>query len=202
MKVIRRVEQKKAAFVGDYSIQFLLDYSSGEIKNSSYTSPVDDIKQIISICRPSVIYTHNLADKHDTHISVALRTIKAIRELPVDERPKELYGCEAWRSLDWLNDEDKVLFDCSDKENLAAALIGVFDSQISGGKRYDLASIARRRANATYLASHNTDTSTELAFLIDLSPLIIDTEIDPGEYIAAYVNRFASDVSDRISRLK
>lgn len=202
MKAIRRVEQKKAAFVGDYSIQFLLDYSSGEIKNSSNINTVDDIKQIISACKPSVIYTHNLADKHDTHISVALRTIKAIRELPVDERPRELYGCEAWRSLDWLNDEDKILFDCSDKENLAASLIGVFDSQISGGKRYDLASIARRRANATYLASHSTDTSTELAFLIDLSPLITDIEIDPGEYIAAYVNRFASDVSDRISRLK
>ena len=35
-----------------------------------------------------------------------------------------------------------------------AALIGVFDSQIAGGKRHDLAVLGRRRANATYNASH------------------------------------------------
>lgn len=202
MKAIRRIEQRKAACVGEYSIQFQLNYSSADIKNPSCIGAVDDIKQIISACKPSVIYTHNLADKHDTHVSVVLRVIQAIRELPADERPKELYGCEAWRGLDWLNDEDKVLQDCSGKENLAAALIGVFDSQVSGGKRYDLASVARRRANATYLASHATDIATELAFAVDLSPLITDVEIDPSEYIAAYAARFAADVADRISRLR
>ncbi|MHB1458630.1 MAG: PIG-L deacetylase family protein [Armatimonadota bacterium] len=202
MKAVRRIEQRKAAFVGEYSIQFQLDYSSADIKNPSCTTAVDDIKQIIAACKPSVIYTHNLADKHDTHVSVVLRVIQAIRELSADDRPTELYGCEAWRGLDWLNDEDKVLQDCFGKENLAVALIGVFDSQVSGGKRYDLASVARRRANATYLASHATDTATELSFAVDLSPLITDVEIDPGEYIAAYVARFASDVADRISRLR
>ncbi len=40
-----------------------------------------------------------------------------------------------------LPDEDKVAFDLSAQENLQMALLGVFDSQISGGKRYDLATM-------------------------------------------------------------
>ena len=54
-----------------------------------------------------------------------------------------MLGCEVWRDLDWMMDVDKVAFDCSAHENLQAALLAVFDSQISGGKRYDLASLAR-----------------------------------------------------------
>ena len=36
-------------------------------------------------------------------------------------------------------DEEKVSLDVSAYPSLAEALVGVFDSQISGGKRYDLA---------------------------------------------------------------
>lgn len=201
MKAVRRVEQKKAAFVGEYGMQAQLDYSSAEAKDPGNRGPVDDIKAILSACRPSVVYTHNLADKHDTHVSVALRVIQAIRELPENQRPTTLYGCEAWRDLDWLSDEDKALHDCSGRENLAAALIGVFDSQVGGGKRYDLASVARRRANATYLTSHSTDTATELAFAMDLTPLIRDISLDPAEFVAVHTRKFAEDVAARIRRL-
>lgn len=200
MKAIRKAEQKKAAFVGEYSIMAMLDYSSSQIKNSSNHGPVDDIKVLISECRPDVVYTHNLADKHDTHVSVVLRTVQAIRELPEDIRPQKLYGCEAWRDLDWLCDEDKVLFDVAEHENVVAAITGVFDSQISGGKRYDLASMARRRANATYLASHSTDTTSALAFGMDLTPLIVDTSLDPSGYVLGYIEKFYTDVRDRIDR--
>jgi hypothetical protein len=55
-------------------------------------------------------------------------------------------GCEVWRDLDWLLDSDKVALDSSAKPELAAALLKVFDSQISGGKRYDLATLGRRAA--------------------------------------------------------
>ena len=88
--------------------------------------------------------------------------IAAIRRCPPAERPEKLYGCEVWRDLDWLTDEDKVVFDVSAHENLQAALLGVFDSQICGGKRYDLATLGRRRAHATYFASHGTDDATGL----------------------------------------
>ncbi len=80
-----------------------------------------------------------------------------MRELPRGQRPKKVWGCEVWRNLDWLADDDKVLMDVSGHEHLAAALNGMFDSQIPGGKRYDLATLGRRRANATFLESHATD---------------------------------------------
>ena len=31
------------------------------------------------------VYTHNLDDKHDTHVAVALKVIEAIRDLPAAE---------------------------------------------------------------------------------------------------------------------
>ncbi|MHB1001659.1 MAG: PIG-L deacetylase family protein [Armatimonadota bacterium] len=201
MKSIRRTEQIKAAFVGEYSVQAMLNYTSSQVKDSGNHDTVEEIKRLISACKPSVIYTHNLADKHDTHVSVVLRVIQAVRELPEEIRPEKMYGCEAWRDLDWLLDTDKVLFDVAEHENIAAATAGVFDSQISGGKRYDLASMARRRANATYLSSHSTDTTSALAFAMDLTPLVKDADLDPSAYVSEYVERFAVDVKDRISRL-
>ena len=97
-------------------------------------------------------------------------------------------------------DEDKATFDLSEQENLQAALLGVFDSQISGGKRYDLASLARRRANATYFASHNVDDYTGLSYAMNLTPLVTNPDLDIQEFIQSYINRFAQEVKKIISR--
>ena len=201
MQVVRRKEQKKAAIIGEYSAHVFLDYSSGAVKDPGNVAVVDDLKRIIAAVKPQVIYTHNLADKHDTHVATALRVIRALRELAADSRPQHLYGCEVWRSLDWLNDNEKVVFNVEAHENLGMSLVGVFDSQVCGGKRYDLATMGRRRANATYLASHGVDESTALIFATDLTPLIRDGQLDAGEYIQGFINRFAQEVSDRIARL-
>ena len=201
MQVVRRKEQKKAAFIGEYSAHVFLDYSSSAVKDPTNTHVVEDLKRIIAASKPQVIYTHNLADKHDTHVATALRVISALRELPRDSRPQHLYGCEVWRSLDWLNDNDKVVFNVEAHENLALSLVGVFDSQVCGGKRYDLATMGRRRANATYLASHGVDESTSLIFGIDLTPLVEDEQLDVGEFIDAFIHRFAKEVSSRIAKL-
>jgi LmbE family N-acetylglucosaminyl deacetylase len=201
MQVVRRKEQKKAAVVGEYSAHVFLDYSSSAVKDSANTQVVEDLKKIISASKPQVIYTHNLADKHDTHVATTLRVIRALRELPREARPQHLYGCEVWRNLDWLNDNDKVIFNVEPHENLAMSLVGVFDSQVCGGKRYDLATMGRRRANATYLASHGVDESTSLIFGVDLTPLMEDKQLDPGEYTQGFINRFAQEVSSRIAKL-
>jgi hypothetical protein len=116
-------------------------------------------------------------------------------------RPQHLYGCEVWRNLDWLNDKDKVVFDVSAHENLATSLVGIFDSQICGGKRYDLATMGRRRANASYLESHATDVATSVIFGIDLTPLIKNPSLDLKEYIGGFINRFAQEVSGRLAKL-
>ncbi|HSK11448.1 MAG TPA: PIG-L family deacetylase [Vicinamibacterales bacterium] len=202
MRAVRRREQKKAAYVGDYAAAILLDYPSSAVKKAADGRPKDDILDILRATRPEVVFTHNLADKHDTHVSVALRTIEAIRSLPPADRPQRLYGCEVWRDLDWLIDADKVGFDVSAHENLQAALLGVFDSQIAGGKRYDLATQGRRRAHATYFASHETDTVSLLNFGTDLTPLVLDPSIDPAAFIADFIDRFRADVVGRVSRFK
>jgi LmbE family N-acetylglucosaminyl deacetylase len=201
MQAMRREEQKKAAVVGEYGAQVLLDHPSSAIKDSTAEAPVADIVRLLKIARPEVVYTHNLADKHDTHVAVALRTIAAIRRLPAEDRPQRLYGCEVWRDLDWLVDTDKVAFDLSAHENLQAALLGVFDSQICGGKRYDLATLGRRRANATYFASHGTDVATGMNFAMDLTPLTKDASRDVLAYVQGFVARFAQDVTERLARL-
>jgi LmbE family N-acetylglucosaminyl deacetylase len=201
MQTVRRLEQKKAAFVGEYAAHIFLDYTSGAVKDGANAHVVEDLKKVLAATRPQVIYTHNLADKHDTHVAVALRVIRALRELPADVRPQHLYGCEVWRNLDWLNDKDKVVFDVSAHENLATSLVGIFDSQICGGKRYDLATMGRRRANASYLESHATDVATSVIFGIDLTPLIKNPSLDLKEYIGGFINRFAEEVSSRIAKL-
>jgi hypothetical protein len=89
--------------------------------------------------------------------------------MPAAERPKSVCGCEVWRGLDWMMDGEKVAHHVAAHENLAAALNGVFDSQIAGGKRYDLATLGRRRANATFFESHAVDECESVSFAMDLT---------------------------------
>jgi hypothetical protein len=98
-------------------------------------------------------------------------------------------------------DEDKIGFDLSTHENLQAALLGVFDSQVCGGKRYDLASMGRRRANATYFASHGVDLTLGLSYGMDMSALITDTSKDIAEFMLEHIQRFSDDVKARLERL-
>jgi len=201
MRAVRRDEQKKAAALGEYAAVVLLDHPSSAVKDAANDAPVADIGAVLSVARPAVVYTHALTDKHDTHVAVALRTIEAIRRLGPSERPNRLLGCEAWRDLDWMSDDDKVALDCSTHEELQRALIEVYESQIAGGKRYDLATIGRRRAHATYHESHNTDAATGLIFAMDLTPLIEDPSKNVAELAQRFVDRFAADVADRLRRL-
>jgi len=200
MQIVRRMEQKKAAFVGEYSAVAFLDHSSTAVKNSSNPKPKNDLKALVAAAQPEVIYAHNLADKHDTHVSVTLRTIAALRELPPGQRPKKVYGCEVWRDLDWLLDSDQVVFKFNAHENIATALVGIFDSQIAGGKRYDLATMGRRHAHATYHQSHSVDVAQMMNFAMDLTPLIHDEKLDPAEYVGSFIRRFAQDVASRIKK--
>jgi LmbE family N-acetylglucosaminyl deacetylase len=202
MQAVRRKEQKKAALVGAYGAQVLLDYPSSAVKESSNRTPVDDLQSLLVEATPQVVYTHNPADKHDTHVATALRVIEATRALPAAKRPEKIYGCEVWRTLDWLTDEDKVAFDVTAHENLQWALLGVFDSQVSGGKRYDLATMGRRRANATYYASHEVDVAERMTYAMDLTPLIEDPSSDVGVVVQALIDRFRQDVIERVERLR
>ncbi|MCD4738361.1 MAG: PIG-L family deacetylase [Anaerolineae bacterium] len=199
MQLVRKQEQRKAALLGKYGAQVQLDYPSSAIKDALNEQPVEDLVRILQIARPEIIYTHNLADKHNPHVATALRLIKAARRLPAEARPRKLYGCEVWRALDWLLEEDKVAFDCSAHEGLQMALVGVHASQVAGGKRYDLATLGRRHANATYYTSRTTDTATGMVYAMDLTPLL-DPARDIQAYVTEFIARLSADVSARIAK--
>ena len=193
-------EQDAAAVIGQYSFMAQLGYPSASVRDARESSVRDDLLRILEAARPEAVYLHNLADKHDTHVGCALRCIEAIRLLPKSERPKKIYGCEVWRDLDWLVDTEKTPMPVSERPELARALNEVFATQIAGGKRYDLAVIGRRTANATFSQAHSTDQETAMQWAMDLTPLAQDDSIDPLAYTLGFIDRLKADVTARIRK--
>ncbi|MFZ0033984.1 MAG: PIG-L family deacetylase, partial [Sedimentisphaerales bacterium] len=92
MHTVRIREQKQAAQLGEYSAQALLDYPSRIVKNKAEAGPTEDLLRLLTAAKPKFVFTHNLADKHDTHVAVALRLIAALRRMLASDRPAHLYG--------------------------------------------------------------------------------------------------------------
>lgn len=199
MKQVRLIEQRKAAYVGEYSTMIQLAYPSEDVKFNRRTDVAADLAFILEQTTPQILYVHNPCDRHDTHVATFMRCVEALRMLPKDKRPQKVYGCEVWRKLDWLLSEDKVMLWVDKHPHLLRPLLGVFDSQISGGKRYDLAEEGLRHANATYFDSHTTDKTSLLTFAMDLTPLAHDDTINVEEYTLSYVRRLEADVKKRLS---
>lgn len=202
MKAVRLEEQDQAAHVGRYGAMWQLAHPSSTIKDPANHDLAEEVTAILQASHPRVVYTHNLADKHDTHVAVTMAVIEALRALPRSSRPEKIYGCEVWRGLEWMLDDEKVPLDVSAHENLAMALNGIFDSQIAGGKRYDLAVLGRRRANATFFESHAADETDQIWFAMDMTPLLHDDSLDPVAFATAPIDRFRQDVEDRIKRFR
>jgi LmbE family N-acetylglucosaminyl deacetylase len=191
----RRVaEQNAAAVIGQYGCMVQLGYPSPTANDPSDKRLSEDLEQILRATRPQILYTHNPADKHRTHLGVFASVWEAVRRLPREARPQTWWGCEVWRDLDWLPDGDKVVMDVSGRAHLAAALNGVFDSQIAGGKRYDLAVAGRRAAAATFGNPHASDAAESVILGLDLTPLLGEEELDPVAFTMSHVERFAEEV--------
>ena len=200
MQRVRAEEQDLAARVGRYGWMAQLAHPSAKVKAAQDPDLRSDLRQILSECRPQLVYTHQPVDKHETHLGVLVAVLDAIRSLPMAERPLALHGCEVWRDLDWMPDAEKVVHDLSGQDVLAGALNGIFDSQIAGGKRYDLAVMGRRRANATFFASHTTDGADSIAFAMDLTPLIRADSLDLVDYTMGFLERFSGGVRKALER--
>lgn len=200
MQGVRREEQRRAAELGRYAIQFQLAHPSSVVKTPGHAGVAADLQLIFGGCRAEVVYLHNPADKHDTHVAVMLRCLEALRALPAERRPARVLGCEVWRDLDWLVDSDKVALDAGRHPALAVELLKVFDSQVTGGKRYDLATMGRRQAHATYHTSHATDRVSGITWAMDLTPLVRDPQLAIEEYTLGYLQRLQDDVRSRIRK--
>ncbi|MDO8541682.1 MAG: PIG-L family deacetylase [Opitutaceae bacterium] len=201
MQQVRREEQREAARIGRYNLQLQLAHPSADVKATAHPGVQADLREIFGGCRPQVVYLHQPADKHDTHVAVLLRSIAAMRSLPREQRPTRVLGCEVWRDLDWLVDTDKVALDTSAHPALASELLKVFDSQISGGKRYDLATLGRRAANATFHTSHATDRLSAISWAMDLTPLVQNETLSPLDFALNHVDRLRSDIVARLRQL-
>jgi LmbE family N-acetylglucosaminyl deacetylase len=196
----RRAEQKRAAELGRYGAVVFLDHASSAVKDPANERVRDDLCTLLRATRPDVVYTHALADSHDTHVAVALRLIDACRRLAPEERPARVLGCEVWRDLDWLDDADKVELALDGNTELQAALIGSFTSQLGAGKRYDLAALGRRRAHAVFSDARGADRHEGVVWAMDLTPLAHGSA-EPVEHVRVLLQRFSSDVTSRVERL-
>jgi hypothetical protein len=110
-----------------------------------------------------------------------------------------VYGCEVWRDLDWMCDDEKIALDVSGNTKLAETLNACFDSQIAGGKNYGEAVMGRRKANATFYNSHDVDRINELWFAMDLTPLAEDDTLDLQEFVQSKIKHFETSVIDGLS---
>ena len=199
LKEVRRKEQEEAARLGDYKAIVTLDHLSRELKLGNRTALVEDLKEILSQVRLEVLYTHNPMDKHDTHVAVCVSVIEALRALPADRHPKLVYGCEVWRGLDWLIDQQKSILDVSAGEDLLRDLMKVYKSQLAD-KAYDEAVMGRKRSNATFLDARAKDQMKYCEYALDMTPLIRDPNLSVMGWVGSHLQAFGDDVNQRLKR--
>ncbi len=190
MVALRREEQRQAALLGDYAAMLQLGFPSAAIKTSLNPEFLTVLKQVIEETRPQAIYTHNLFDKHKSHVSVACHMIEAVRQLSF--QPKMFVGCEVWRGLDWIGDHNKI---CLSIENtkLVDQLISQHRSQTAGGKNYAEATLGRMLANATFYDSSSVDTSSHQWYAVDYLPFLTNTDLSTSDYISQAIDQYRQD---------
>ena len=99
---------------GEYSVAVQLGYQSAAARDADgHARLVSELVSLLAAMRPVNLYTHNLLDKHVTHVAVGTATVLAVRALALEQRPMRMVGIEAWRDLDWLGDDEKLRFDVS-----------------------------------------------------------------------------------------
>ena len=197
----RRHEQEAAARAGGYGLLIQLDYSSAAIRGADRPHLEEDLARLLERMHPATVYLHHPADRHDTHVAVSAASIRALRALPADRRPASVVGAEVWGSLDWLPAGARAELDVSGEEAVSDELIQLFESQIAGGKRYDLAASGRRRANATFRDPYAPDQASEIILAMDLSPLMRDPALPIEDFLAGQLDRFREEILARLRRM-
>ena len=197
----RMNEQKKAADLGDYAAVIQLAHPSTEIRGPGRKALTADLLQILKAAKPKVLYLHNPADRHETHLAVLLASLEALRQLPSGERPAEIYGCEVWGDLDWVPATKAVRLSCSAPADFGPSLLRVFRSQVDG-KRYDLAAAGRRRAQATFADAYHPDQAEEVVLALDLKPLVESPKLSLTDFVSALTGEFQKQTLERIRRLE
>lgn len=202
----RLQEQNTAAMLGNYALQYNLGYKSVAIRDpNSETSRalVKKISAIIYKIQPYVIYTHNPFDNHLTHVAVMRSVVEAIRSIPGEERPQELYGCEVWGSLDWLPSLRKKFMDVTAFTGLQRNLIGCHESQIGKdsdeNSNYNGGTIGRERSNAVYARPH-VEGVMAAVLAVDLKELLDNPYMSIEDFAAKVLEEHAAESMARLNK--
>lgn len=189
----RRQEQRDAAALGNYSLVVQLGYSSAAVKTGE-PELIDDLAILLQQLHPGALYTHSPADAHATHRATLAASVAALRTLPAANIAAKLYGVEVWRGLDWLPEPLRICLPIFDPDNLQSRLLGCHDSQIQGGKRYDIAIPARQRANATLSSHERVDEFEACSLAMDLRPLIEEPGLAASELLERCLAQFRAEL--------
>lgn len=197
---VRREEQRRAAATGRYGAAVQLGWPSSTARAGNDAAMRDELTALLAATRPDTVYLHTPTDRHATHVGVSARAIEALRRADRDLglRPARVLGVEGWGDLDWLATEDRVELDVSARPHLFAALIGAHDSQIEGGKRYDLAMAARWRAHATFAEPRALDGAVAVALAVDLTAAARHGGPDLGSTVTGLCERFTKATRGRL----
>jgi LmbE family N-acetylglucosaminyl deacetylase len=193
LRDVRRAEQRAAATRGRYAMVAQLDYASPQVIAGD-TKLVDDLHGLLDATRPRVVYTHDPADRHATHAAICAATIAALRRMPAQYRPSRLYGCEVWRSLDWLAEPDLVRLDVSGHDDTWRALLACFPSQTEGARPYERGALGRAQANAVFSEARVAGGGGGVWLAMDLSPLLRDDALSLAAFVDDVVARFAAEL--------
>jgi LmbE family N-acetylglucosaminyl deacetylase len=142
-----------------------------------------------------VVYAHDPTDRHATHVGACAAAIAALRRLPAEWRPARVYGCEVWRSLDWLAEGDLVRLDVSGHEETWRALLACFPSQTEGARPFEQGALGRARANAVFSEARAAGGAGAAWLALDLSPLLRDPRLSLEEFVRERVARFEAEVT-------
>jgi len=197
----RKEEQKNAAILGGYATVLQLGHPSAEVRGSGRNALTSDLLHILKAAKPKVLYLHNPADRHETHLAVLLASLAALRQLPSSDRPAEIYGCEVWGDLDWVPNKQVARLPCPAPADFGPSLLRVFRSQVDG-KRYDLAAAGRRRAQATFADAYTPDQAEEVVLALDLKPLVENSKLTLAEFVSGLTGEFQKHMLERIRRLE
>ena len=197
----RREEQRNAAVLGGYATILQLAHPSSEIRGAGRNALTADLLEILKDAKPKVVYLHNPADRHETHVAVLLASLAALRQLPPTDRPAEIYGCEVWGDLDWVPAERVIRLPCPAPADFGPSLLRVFRSQVDG-KRYDLAAAGRRRAQATLADAYSADQAEEVVLALDLKPLVENPKVTLAEFVSSLTGEFQKQTLEKIRRLE
>ena len=196
-------EQRKAAYVGEYACQIQLGYPSSAVKDPRPARRARRSRRPSSAPRSRTSSTCTTSPTSTTRTSAcACARIAALRALarrvPAGEGLR-LRGLARPGLADRRGQAGPPRLRRA--RTSPRRWSGVFDSQISGGKRYDLATQGRRIAHATYFASHGTDEETALSFAMDLTPLVHNPDLPVTDYVLGFIDQLRADVQQRMAKL-